>query len=47
MTPGRFVLLFGLLVLAVYSLTTRAQQPVETETARLPQKGRLRDRNGF
>src|SRR6195256_6409058 len=39
MTPKRFILLFGLLVLVGSSMTSRAQQPLETETARPPQKG--------
>src|ERR1700704_2703322 len=39
MTPKRFILLFGLLVLVGSSLSPRAQQPLETETARPPQKG--------
>ena len=47
MTPGRFVLLFGLLVLAGSSMTTRAQQPLETETARPPQKGAFEVQTAF
>jgi hypothetical protein len=45
--PRWFVLLFGLLVLAVTPWTTRAQQPLETETARPPQKGAFEVQTSF
>lgn len=47
MTPKRLALLFGLLVLAWPSMATRAQQPLETETARPPQKGAFEVQTAF
>jgi hypothetical protein len=47
MTPKRFLLLFGLLVLTGSHISIHAQQPLETETARPPQKGAFEVQTAF
>jgi hypothetical protein len=47
MTPKLFAMLFALLVLTGTSMTIRAQQPLETETARPPQKGAFEVQTAF